>query len=100
MSQIRNRRLTITFFTETVSIRPTCLPITSTSSSVLHTSSLRFAADGMSFIVQPNELTPGIPSKEYEQRRKALMDSLPDDSIVVAVAAPIKYMSNSESKVY
>lgn len=47
--------------------------------------------------VQPNELTPGIPSEEYERRRKSLMDSLPEDSIVISVAAPIKYMSNSES---
>lgn len=47
-------------------------------------------------VVQTNELTPGIPTEEYERRRKALMDSLPDDSIVVSVAAPIKYMSNSE----
>ena len=47
-------------------------------------------------IVQANELTPGIPTEEYERRRKALMDSLPEDSIVVSVAAPIKYMSNSE----
>lgn len=51
------------------------------------------------YIVQPNELTPGIPPEEYERRRKALMDSLPYDSIVVAVAAPIKYMSNSEYRV-
>ncbi|KIM84024.1 hypothetical protein PILCRDRAFT_819055 [Piloderma croceum F 1598] len=46
-------------------------------------------------LVKPNELTAGIPSEEYERRRRALMDSLPDDSIVVSVAAPIKYMSNN-----
>ncbi|TFK43119.1 peptidase M24 [Crucibulum laeve] len=40
-----------------------------------------------------DELTPGIPASDYEQRRKKLMDSLPDNSIVVAVSAPIKYMS-------
>jgi len=59
-------------------------------------------ADGKKclLIVKPNELTPGMPSEEYERRRKALMDSLPTDSIVVSVAAPIKYMSNSESKAY
>ncbi|KZP15097.1 peptidase M24 [Athelia psychrophila] len=46
-------------------------------------------------LVKPSELNPGIPVKEYERRRKALMDSLPNGSIVVAVAAPIKYMSNN-----
>ncbi|KAF7982312.1 hypothetical protein HWV62_28998 [Athelia sp. TMB] len=45
-------------------------------------------------LVQQSELNPGIPAQEYERRRKALMDSLPNDSVVVAVAAPIKYMSN------
>ena len=50
-------------------------------------------------LVQPGELTPGIPQKEYERRRKALMDSLPDNSVVVCAAAPIKYMSGGESQV-
>ncbi|KAF4600522.1 hypothetical protein EYR38_005151 [Pleurotus pulmonarius] len=44
-------------------------------------------------LVKPNELTPGIPAEEYETRRRKLMDNLPDDSLVVSVAAPIKYMS-------
>ncbi|KDQ65103.1 hypothetical protein JAAARDRAFT_202334 [Jaapia argillacea MUCL 33604] len=44
-------------------------------------------------LVLPNELTPGIPAEEYERRRKELMDALPDGSLVVAVAAPVKYMS-------
>ncbi|KAI6168908.1 peptidase M24 [Pisolithus thermaeus] len=48
-------------------------------------------------LVRPHELTPGIPTDEYERRRKALMDSLPSDSAVVLVAAPIKYMSGSAS---
>ncbi|KAL1664833.1 peptidase M24, structural domain-containing protein [Schizophyllum commune] len=51
-------------------------------------------------LVQPGELTPGIPQEEYERRRKALMDSLPDNSVVVCAAAPIKYMSGGESQVY
>ena len=50
----------------------------------------------MRSVVRSNELTPGIPTEEYERRRKALMASLPADSIVVSVAAPIKYMSNSK----
>ncbi|KAG0695786.1 peptidase M24 [Suillus ampliporus] len=45
--------------------------------------------------VRPNELTPGIPSEEYERRRKDLMDSLPSNSVVVLIAAPVKYMSGS-----
>ncbi|KAF9004696.1 peptidase M24 [Cyathus striatus] len=40
-----------------------------------------------------NDLTPGVPVEDYEQRRKNLMDSLPDRSLVVSVSAPIKYMS-------
>lgn len=44
-------------------------------------------------LVHPNELTPGIPAEEYETRRRKLMESLPDHSIVVSVAAPVKYMS-------
>ncbi|KAI6046534.1 peptidase M24 [Pisolithus marmoratus] len=46
-------------------------------------------------LVRPHELTPGIPADEYEWRRKTLMDSLPSDSIVVLVAAPVKYMSGT-----
>ncbi|KAG1715675.1 hypothetical protein ID866_1479 [Astraeus odoratus] len=46
-------------------------------------------------LLRPHELTPGIPVEEYERRRKGLMDSLPADSIVISVAAPIKYMSGS-----
>ncbi|GLB33304.1 putative peptidase M24 [Lyophyllum shimeji] len=46
-------------------------------------------------LVQPQELTPGIPLEDYEQRRRRLMDRLPDNSLVVSVAAPIKYMSKN-----
>ncbi|TRM62399.1 peptidase M24 [Schizophyllum amplum] len=46
-------------------------------------------------LVKPGELTPGIPHEEYELRRKALMNSLPDNSVVVCAAAPIKYMSGA-----
>lgn len=48
------------------------------------------------FLVKPNEVTPGIPDEEFERRRKALMDSLPENSIVVAVAGHVKYMSGRE----
>ncbi|KAL0949091.1 hypothetical protein HGRIS_009182 [Hohenbuehelia grisea] len=44
-------------------------------------------------LVKSNETTPGIPSAEYESRRRKLMDSLPDGSLVVSVAAPVRYMS-------
>ena len=43
--------------------------------------------------VRAGELTSGITAQEYETRRRALMDSLPPHSAVVAVAAPVKYMS-------
>ncbi|KAF8629628.1 hypothetical protein AX15_003362 [Amanita polypyramis BW_CC] len=46
-------------------------------------------------LLQPNELTPGIPAEDYECRRRKLMESLPDNSIAVSVSAPIKYMSNN-----
>ncbi|KAH6915471.1 peptidase M24 [Coprinopsis sp. MPI-PUGE-AT-0042] len=41
------------------------------------------------------EVTPGISLSEYDARRKRLMDSLPDNSVVVSVAAPVKYMSKN-----
>jgi len=44
-------------------------------------------------IVKRDELTPGIPVLDYEQRRRNLMDLLPEKSLVVSVAAPVKYMS-------
>ncbi|KAJ7762729.1 peptidase M24 [Mycena maculata] len=44
-------------------------------------------------LVRDAELTPGFTAQEYETRRRNLMDSLPDSSIVVAVAGVVKYMS-------
>ncbi|RDB15460.1 Intermediate cleaving peptidase 55 [Hypsizygus marmoreus] len=44
-------------------------------------------------LLQPQDLTPGIPAEDYELRRRQLMNGLPDNSLVVCVAAPIKYMS-------
>ncbi|KAF8351090.1 peptidase M24, structural domain-containing protein, partial [Amanita rubescens] len=49
-------------------------------------------------LVQPNEVTAGIPAEDYECRRRSLMEALPDDSVVISVSAPIKYMSNSHYK--
>ncbi|XP_006459791.1 hypothetical protein AGABI2DRAFT_219147 [Agaricus bisporus var. bisporus H97] len=46
-------------------------------------------------LIKQHDLTPGIKADEYEQRRKRLMDSLPKNSLVVSVAAPIKMMSNN-----
>src|SRR6266705_1157483 len=47
------------------------------------------------WIVNKDELTPGIPSLDYEERRRRLMNMLPDKSLVVLLAAPVKYMSAS-----
>lgn len=44
-------------------------------------------------IVQRDEVTPGIALNEYKKRRSRLMQALPDSSMVVSVAAPVKYMS-------
>ncbi|KAG5716139.1 Intermediate cleaving peptidase of 55 kDa [Termitomyces sp. T112] len=46
-------------------------------------------------LLQPHEMTPGIPAEDYERRRRSLMESLPEDSLVVCVSAPVKYMSNN-----
>ncbi|KAG6889042.1 hypothetical protein C0995_004325 [Termitomyces sp. Mi166 len=46
-------------------------------------------------LLQPHELTPGIPAEDYEQRRRSLIDRLPENSLVVCVSAPVKYMSNN-----
>ncbi|KAG8750444.1 hypothetical protein FRC14_000494 [Serendipita sp. 396] len=43
----------------------------------------------------PDELTPGITRDEFHQRRKKLMDSLPDGSTVVLRAGSVKYMSGN-----
>lgn len=58
-------------------------------------SRLQAARYSVSFLVKKDDLTPGIPVSEYDQRRRNLMESLPDESIVVSVAAPTKYMSGS-----
>lgn len=42
-----------------------------------------------------DHLTPGIPATEYENRRRALMDRLPPNSVVVLMGGRIKYMSRN-----
>ncbi|SOV05501.1 related to X-Pro aminopeptidase II [Ustilago sp. UG-2017a] len=50
--------------------------------------------DGLG-IVATEQLTPGIPKSEYEQRRKKLMDRLPDNSVVLAMSGRVKSMSGN-----
>ena len=40
-----------------------------------------------------DELTPGIPASEYEERRRQLINSLPKGSVVVAMSGRVKSMS-------
>ncbi|UZJ55987.1 hypothetical protein CBS101457_005307 [Exobasidium rhododendri] len=42
-----------------------------------------------------DELTPGIPSNEYEDRRKKLMERLPEKSVVVVMSGRVKNMSGN-----
>ncbi|KAH9978208.1 peptidase M24 [Lactifluus volemus] len=44
-------------------------------------------------LVKQGQLTPGIPTSEYERRRRQLVEGLPRGSLVVSVAGQIKYMS-------
>ncbi|OJT04640.1 Intermediate cleaving peptidase 55 [Trametes pubescens] len=48
-------------------------------------------------IVKPKETTPGIPQKEYERRRRELVDRLPDGSLAVCVAGQINYKFRQSS---
>ncbi|KAI0043165.1 peptidase M24 [Auriscalpium vulgare] len=48
-------------------------------------------------LVQPGEVTPGIPAEEYERRRVQLIESLPEGSLVVSVSGQMKYMSGGAS---
>ena len=47
-------------------------------------------------LLSERETTPGIPQKEYDRRRRELMQSLPEGSLVVCVAGQVKYMSGRE----
>ncbi|PAV20579.1 peptidase M24 [Pyrrhoderma noxium] len=44
-------------------------------------------------LVKQNEVTPGIALSEYKSRRRRLIDSLPESSIVISTAGTVKYMS-------
>ena len=46
--------------------------------------------------VKQGEVTPGIPAAEYERRRRQLVESLPDGSLVVCMAGHVKFMSAGE----
>lgn len=43
--------------------------------------------------VERNEIAPGFTAQEFESRRARLMQSLPENSVVVSVASPVKYLS-------
>ncbi|OCH84592.1 hypothetical protein OBBRIDRAFT_741300 [Obba rivulosa] len=51
-----------------------------------------------SHLLTEEEATPGIPAEEYERRRRALMNSLPNNSLVLCIAGEIKYMSGRAYK--
>lgn len=46
-------------------------------------------------IVATEQLTPGIPASEYHDRRRRLIDCLPDNSVVVAMSGRVKSMSGN-----
>ncbi|KAF8169506.1 peptidase M24, structural domain-containing protein [Pholiota molesta] len=43
-------------------------------------------------LIRDNDLTPGIPASEYEERRRKLMDMLPEKSVVISAAASVKFI--------
>ena len=43
----------------------------------------------------PGQLTPGILASEYGERRQALVDSLPQNSIAIIAAAPGQFMAGN-----
>jgi hypothetical protein len=46
--------------------------------------------------IRPHELTRGIKPEEYESRRKKLMDSLPEGSVVVCMGGTVRLMTQGE----
>ena len=48
-------------------------------------------------LIRREETTPEIPQEEYHRRRRELMESLPEGSLVVCVAGQMKYMSGRKS---
>ncbi|GAB5592346.1 aminopeptidase [Umbelopsis nana] len=47
------------------------------------------------YALQKNEVTPGVTALEYELRRTALMNSLPEGSLVISLGYRTRYMSNN-----
>lgn len=47
-------------------------------------------------LVQPDELTMGIPASEYEDRRKRLMQSLPEGSTVICMGGTVRLVSQCQ----
>lgn len=45
-------------------------------------------------LMKEGEITPGITSEEYMQRRKKLLEFLPENSLAIVAAAPIKMMTD------
>lgn len=73
-----------------------CLNHIRTSASRFLIFEKSYRTDLLHFPVKPDELTPGITSREYEDRRRKLMESLPENSLVVIMAGRVKYMSGCE----
>lgn len=78
---------------ETVGLWTTFISLASSPSYVFSAHDLLAALILNIYIVQRDEVTPGITLNEYKKRRSRLMQALPDSSMVVSVAAPVKYMS-------
>lgn len=45
-------------------------------------------------LLQEGEITPGITSDEYISRRRKLLDLLPEKSLAIFAAAPVKMMTD------
>lgn len=45
-------------------------------------------------LLKEGEITPGITSDEYITRRKKLLDLLPEKSLAILAAAPVKMMTD------
>lgn len=48
-------------------------------------------------LVKEGFLNPGFPASEYEDRRRKLMRSLPEGSVVVCMGGTVRYMSDRAS---
>jgi Xaa-Pro aminopeptidase len=44
--------------------------------------------------LREGEITPGITNEEYISRRKKLLDLLPEKSVAIIAAAPVKMMTD------